>query len=791
MTTEHLQWLDLSPPPQPSKKNSQVEATSLCPFCGWPLPVGEIKCPHCGHAPQQEPSAIDLLAELNVTLPETVIEVSPAPERWFQRDFSDDPAFYQLRLQAEQMRVSTGFDRLICLDDISVEHYQHQLEAALRALRDMRGQALLADEVGLGKTIEAGIVMKELIERGLVKTILILTPASLTWQWHEEMESKFHEEFTVLERSKQLPPTEEMGQVERCRWIISLDRAKHPRWAERLLAREYDLLIIDEAHKLKNHRTQAYRFVNQIRKRYVLMLTAAPVHNDLMELYNLITILRPGHLGTRRAFRDNFVARVPIPNPADDEGDTAIPAPAQRRAGRRTIYGEGFNQARYYLEKSRPRREAYRQSETDTNWIIWRTEDFAALDPTKLNRSCKKSLAEVQQLLATGYEIFDFEAVEFKEWGWGKSKINFVCRLKLKPEARQQKKRHRRSTPRRTAPKNPAALRNLLHDTMIRNRRTSVGVRFPPRKAAIYNLNLTPLERELYTKVTAYIRQQLQQAQTDSAGNNRHKAATRLAMMTLQKQLSSSPQAVARTLRKMTDKRPEDVALAELVVLAWGITPGRKVEAVRQILADYPGKFLIFTEYLPTMETLYEALTEDGQEVVQFYGGMSALERAEAVRAFRASARVMISTRSGGEGHNLQFCHQLINFDLPWNPMRIEQRVGRLHRLGQKEAVTIFNLAANDTIEAYILDLLAHKIRMFELVIGELDLILGELADNRSFEQHIEQAWAKSHSEEELLAMIAELEQVLGQSQRSYEEIRGVSDELSDLLEAYDEVGGQ
>jgi SNF2 family DNA or RNA helicase len=185
---------------------------------------------------------------------------------------------------------------------------------------------------------------------------------------------------------------------------------------------------------------------------------------------------------------------------------------------------------------------------------------------------------------------------------------------------------------------------------------------------------------------------------------------------------------------------------------------------------------------------LVTALTEAGIETVPFHGGLSALERVEAIRRFRTTARVMVSTQSGSEGHNLQFCHQLINYDLPWNPMRIEQRVGRLHRLGQPEAVTIFNLSANHTIEAYVLDLLARKIRMFELVIGELDLILGHLDEQRGFEQRIEDAWADSLTETELARLVAQLEGVLAEAQTEYGAIRSASDELSDLLEAIDEV---
>jgi SNF2 family DNA or RNA helicase len=707
---------------------------------------------------------------LEVELPPRVIEIAPAPGRWFDDSSPDSAALYNLRLQAERLQTTTGFDRLICLDDISVDHYQHQLEAALRALRDMRGHALLADEVGLGKTIEAGIVMKELIERGLVNSVLILTPASLTWQWHEEMDTKFHEDFTVLERRNQLPET--ISSDTPCRWIISLDRAKTTRWSEQLLARDYDLLIVDEAHKLKNHRTNAYKFVNQIRKRYVLMLTATPVHNDLMELYNLITILRPGHLGTRRAFRRNFIASRP----------KLLSSPVKRKSARRTIYSESHPVS--YLRKSQEARLAYRQSGTDV-WISQRTEDFADLDNLKLGSGGRRAAQEIKQLLAEGYEVVDFEAIRFRYF-IGASNHQFVCRLKLKPQPRQPRKRQ--SEPKgRTTPRNPAALRGILREVMIRNRRSSVGVRFPPRKAAVYSLNLTPPERELYDGVTAYIRQQLQQRPTSEDGHHKLTGAQRMTLITLQKELCSSPQAVARTLKKLVD-RQSDPQLVEYLVLAWGIMQARKVDATLDLLAQYPDKTLIFTEYLPSLHALHKALDEAGYETIVFHGGMSASERVETVRAFRQSARVMISTRSGGEGHNLQFCHQMINYDLPWNPMRIEQRVGRLHRLGQKETVSIFNLSVNNTIEAYILDILAHKIRMFELVIGELDLILGELGDERGFERYLENAWAKSQSETELLQMLAELEKILNKAQATYHQIREASDELSDLLDAFDEV---
>ncbi|MFN3335312.1 MAG: helicase-related protein, partial [Caldilinea sp.] len=145
-------------------------------------------------------------------------------------------------------------------------------------------------------------------------------------------------------------------------------------------------------------------------------------------------------------------------------------------------------------------------------------------------------------------------------------------------------------------------------------------------------------------------------------------------------------------------------------------------------------------------------------------------------------ARVLVSTESGAEGRNLQFCHQLINYDLPWNPMRVEQRIGRLHRLGQQHDVTIFNLSCNETIEAHVLDLLARKIRMFELVIGELDMILGNVDGAKSFEDLLREAWESASSEDDLIQRIDALGDVLIKARREYERVREANQLLDWVL---------
>ncbi|HXF60155.1 MAG TPA: SNF2-related protein [Caldilineaceae bacterium] len=656
---ERFEWLEITDPDErPKLRKPKGPATLIgkrCPDCGWLDEETATRCFRCGYRYNVDRDMTERIAALGVTLPPRLIETDQNLETFFRihgRIRQPEPlGLYRLRVAAEALRLSRGFDQLICLEELDVEHYTHQIETAQRALHQMRGRALLADEVGLGKTIEAGIIMKELIQRGLVRTVLVLTPASLTEQWREELSTKFHEEFTIMERPGQWAETREASEG---RWLVSLDRAKLAQHADAILAREYDLLIVDEAHKLKNRSTLAWKFVNQLRKRYVLMLTATPVQNDLMELYSLITILAPGQLGTVRAFRNHFL----------QSADARLP-------------------------------------------------------------------------------------------------------------------------------KNAPSLRRLLNDVMIRNRRSKVDITFPRRRAAIYHLTLSDAEWQLYSDVTDYIRRRFR-----DAGSDKH---LRLTLMILQRELTSSPQAVAATLRKMVaDRGYGEEARAELqrfLELAESIKVGRKLYAVREILQRFPGKFLIFTEYRATLETIVQQLHAWGISAVGFHGGLDMRQKEAVVAAFRGDGdagngngagggvRVMVSTESGAEGRNLQFCHQLINYDLPWNPMRVEQRIGRLHRLGQVHDVTIFNLSSNETIEAHVIDLLARKIRMFELVIGELDLILGHIEGNKSFEDLLRAAWEASTSPDDLRERLEGLGDILVEARRHYEQVREANALLDAALE--------
>ena len=226
----------------------------------------------------------------------------------FTRRVEEPPSsllWAEIRREAERIALAPGFDRLITLDANTIKELPHQIEVAKRVLRHMGGRAILADEVGLGKTIEAGIILKELLVRGLARRVLILTPASLVMQWQGELESKFFERFAT--------PTDPEEWQHAAKAIASYDRARSARHAKQILRHRWDLVIIDEAHKVKNHRTAAYRFLQQIDRNYLLLLTATPLQNDLRELYNLVTLLRPGQLGTWHDF-SNCTSRVAIGN---------------------------------------------------------------------------------------------------------------------------------------------------------------------------------------------------------------------------------------------------------------------------------------------------------------------------------------------------------------------------------------------------------------------------------------------------------------------------------------------
>lgn len=525
---------------------------------------------------------------------------------------------FQLAMEAAESEMIPTFDSIQCLKQIQGFHpLPHQIEVVKRVINQMHGRAILADEVGLGKTIEAGLILKEYIIRGLVKKALILVPSSLVLQWTRELNQKFH-----------IPV---MAQKKAWMWdqydfiVASMDTAKRSPHCDYILKNYYDMVIVDEAHKLKNRRTKNWQFVNQIQKKYCLLLTATPIQNEISELYNLVTLLKPGQLGNQTRFQSDYVE--------------------------------------------------------------------------------------------------------------GKRKV-----------------------------KNEEQLRQEISHVLIRNRRKDQQLHLTRRIVKTIPIQLSDEERALYDGITQFIRGRYQQG-TD--------LKNMLSLLVLQKEVCSSRDAVFHTLFKLFQKEVNEKEhlspeIAHLIQLLRSINQSTKVQKAIELIQEiYPEKVILFTEYRATQEMLIRELQKVGIHAVPFRGGFNRNKKDWMMELFEKRAQVMIATEAGGEGINLQFCHHMINFDMPWNPMRVEQRIGRIHRLGQTKDVKIYNFATQNTIEEHIIWLLHEKINLFESVIGELETILEKL-DNHSLENQVMQLLLEEKNDEDIRQKLSEWGDTFQQKLKEY-----------------------
>ncbi len=535
----------------------------------------------------------------------------------------------ELRMEADALARPLGFDALMSVDHLSFEPHRHQLQVLKKALKNHLGRSMLADEVGLGKTIEAGLVREELVLRGLVQTTLVLVPASLREQWQEELQEKFGVRFDIYDNS-----TRSKLRLEKLKSvIISLDMATRS-CSEALLGRRWDLVIVDEAHHARNRTTKRWAFLEQLDKSYFLLLTATPLQNKLEELFNLISILRPGLLGT---------------SPKDFE-------------------------KRYGVDGRSARRD--------------------------------------QQL------------------------------------------------------------RSDLEKAMIRTRRAQAYVRFPERQAYVRSIEPTRSEAQLYEDVTNLVRELAEE----------HRAAKpwQLQLIHLQQRATSSPEALAESLGNLSGKAGRLAARVDVLQRAAERQRGQssKLDNLVSILEQVKDRVVVFTDHVPTQKMLCSQLQERKYRTTIFRG--SAAEKQRALKEFAEAGQVMVVSQAGNEGLNLQkHCHILVNYDLPWNPMRIEQRIGRVQRLGQPRDVMVFNLAVQNTVEEHVLDVLEQKIRLFEISVGQLDLILGEqLSDESAFAERIFHCLLQARGNVELRKALEREFQKEAKLAENLDEIESASDIL-------------
>src|SRR5699024_8107132 len=416
-------------------------------------------------------------------------------------------------------------------------------------------------------TIEAGLILKEYLLRGLVKKALILVPASLVNQWTRELNEKFFIPAIPFRKNYSWDGNDIL--------ISSIDTAKRSPHREEILQLDYDFILIDEAHKLKNHRTQNHKFVRALKKKYCLLLTATPIQNHLIEIFNLVSILKPGHLGS--------------------------------------------------------------------------------------------------------YESF------VKKYGKNRNKL-----------------------------KQDEMLKKLIQKVMVRNTRKGTSLNNTSRKIETVWIDFSKKESNFYKKLY----------------NSIHTMPT-FAKITLLREICSSREACYLSLQKMAKEQNIVEQVEPLIEDIEELPHLSKANKVIELIKNHGDeKVIIFTEYRATQLYLQWYLQQHNISSVPFRGGFKSSKKDWMKQLFKDHAQVLIATEAGGEGINLQFCNIMINYDLPWNPMRLEQRIGRIHRYGQENDVHIYNFANKETVEEHVMTLLYEKINLFEQVIGQLDDILAELEIN-------------------------------------------------------------
>jgi SNF2 family DNA or RNA helicase len=293
-------------------------------------------------------------------------------------------------------------------------------------------------------------------------------------------------------------------------------------------------------------------------------------------------------------------------------------------------------------------------------------------------------------------------------------------------------------------------------------------VRLPPRHAATIRVEGTAEETECYGELDRLARE---------CHHSEEGSHPPLALRHLLEAAGSCPFAAARAVQRFAAQAagPEWSALAARYA---ALPAGAKVRALLELLRRNPEeKKIVFVRLQDTLTCLDEILREHGLAFARFDGRMSGPEKDRAIEAFRTAAPVLLSTESGGEGRNLQFCNTLINFDLPWNPQVIEQRIGRIHRIGQTRDVFVFNLVTGGTIEDGILRILDEKINMFELVVGEIQSILGAMEEEEDFGHLVFTAWAQATAERRTQAFAALGDELL-RAKEDYQAVKALDDGL-------------
>jgi superfamily II DNA or RNA helicase len=585
-------------------------------------------------------------------------------------DFSSEPRKVFLALETKRYRFASLYDPLLAMNASKVDPLPHQIEAVYGyVLKLPRVRFLIADDPGAGKTIMAGLIIKEMKLRNLVKRILIVVPGHLKDQWRRELKDRFEENFIVIDRGL-LGAHYGENVWERYNQIItSMDFAKREDILPSLGPARFDLVVVDEAHKMSAYaygdkvtKTDRYRLgevLSKVADPHLLFLTATPHKGDPENFRLFIDLLEPGFFATSEMLRESIINKD---NPLfirrmkedlkDFEGRPLFLPRYVKTVGFRLSDEE----KKLYNDVSRYVSEQY-------NRALW----------NERRRGIAFALVILQRRLASStYAI-------------------------LKSLERRKRR---------------------LEDIIEGVERTTA----PDRAFDIE-------EVEEMSEQDRWKAEELWE--TLSVAENRQE---------LDSEIKTLGELIEQA--KAIIQKESEVKVSQL----------RKT--MGELNSKFPGtKILIFTESKDTLEYLEKKIRSWGYSVNVIHGGMGLEERVEAERVFKNETQVMVATEAAGEGINLQFCNLMINYDLPWNPNRLEQRMGRIHRYGQTKEVFVFNLIATDTREGQVLSKLFDKLEEIKNALQSEKVfdVISEVLYGKNLSQLMLEAAASARSMDEIL----------------------------------------
>ena len=628
-----------------------------------------------------------------------------------------------LRLLVESARIRLAYthDRHFAVSMSGIRTLPHQIEAVyMKMLPQPRLRFLLADDPGAGKTIMAGLLIKELKLREAIERVLILCPSPLTIQWQDEMLRWFGESFDMIfsavDQQQLTNPWQRSNQV-----IASIDYAKQDEVRERVWQQRWDLVIIDEAHKCSAYtksssgrgdevaKTKRYQLAEHLTAQpagHVVLLTATPHHGDDDRFAHFIRLLDP----------DLF--------------------PEPHRLGAKA--GE-------------IRRDILRLG-PDCPWALRRLkEDLKDMEGRRLFPD-RHAHTIAFRLNRDEYDLYKAVTAYINEF---------------LPQASGRKKQ------------SVALIRTVLQRRLASSTLAifeSIRRRLEKQQALLKELeDLPPAQR---ARRLAQLQGRLTDAEQDEDDLDEAE----------RDQLTDEFTAAV----ELDQLRAEIIALQELLSRARRVrdqADDSKLSALQQCLAraefkeltDGRGKLLIFTEHRDTLKHLHQHLEKWGYTVTEIHGGMNPHERKHAQEEFRTSRQICVATEAAGEGINLQFCRLMINYDLPWNPTRLEQRLGRIHRIGQERDCHAFNFVAaqseegQDIVEGRILTRLLEKLeQMREVLADRVFDVIGEVLslNDVNLPDMLREA---AHDPRRLEEYLDKIEQVDPQLLLKYEQATGIA----------------